>query len=306
MRRFEACCITPNDIHRGAGFPGVRIMVLGIATFDSSVQFSVQSAFQRLANVSVKLATLQRINRASDDPAGLIAMEELSNELSAVEAAAQSADRTRAFTQIADSALSNAGDLLTNIQTNLVAASNDTLSVEEREALQYEVDASLDALNRLGGTTLGGQAVFGRSVQFLAGADPTDLATLDLPAVDDSLGGATGVLAELRSGGSASIVSGDLGAAFSIVEEARNQILSTRAEVGAFERYVSDSSQRVLEGMQVNLTRSLSAIRDADVAAESSNLVREMVIAQTSVLTAKLMLHSRKSTVGLLTDLFDR
>ena len=280
-------------------------MVLGIATFDSSIQFSVQNAFSRLANVSVKLATLQRINRASDDPAGLIAMEELSNELSAIEAAVQSADRTRAFTQIADSALSGAGDLLTNIQSNLVAAANDTLSAEEREALQYEVDASLDALNRLGETTLGGQAVFGRSVQFLSGAAATDVATLTLPAVDDTLGGATGVLAELRSGGSASILGGDLEAAFNIVEEARSQILSTRAEVGAFERYVSDSSQRVLEGMQVNLTSSLSAIRDADVAAESSNLVREMVIAQTSVLTAKLMLHSRKSTVGLLTNLFD-
>jgi flagellin len=280
-------------------------MVLGISSLDFSIQYSVQNAFQRLANVSVKLATLQRINRASDDPAGLIAMEELSNELSAVRAATESANRTRAFAQVADSALSSAGDLLTNIQTNLVAASSDTLSAEEREALQYEIDASLDALNRLGDATLGGRQIFGESAQFLVGTDPTNVETLTLPAVDDSLGGGSGVLADLRSGGTASVVSGDLGAAFQIVEEARSQLITARAEVGAFESFVVDSTQRVLQGMEVNLASALSSIRDADVAAETSSLVRETILSQTSVMTAKLLLRSRKSTAGLLTNLFD-
>jgi flagellin-like hook-associated protein FlgL len=123
--------------------------------------------------------------------------------------------------------------------------------------------------------------------------------------VADSLGGGSGVLADLRSGGTASVVSGDLGAAFQIVEEARSQLITARAEVGAFESFVVDSTQRVLQGMEVNLASALSSIRDADVAAETSSLVRETILSQTSVMTAKLLLRSRKSTAGLLTNLFD-
>jgi flagellin len=281
-------------------------MVLGVSSVDFAVQRSVQNAFERLANVSLKLATLQRIQRAGEDPAGLIAAEELTGELAAIEAAARSADRARAFTQLADSALANAGGLLTEIQANLVAAANDTISAEERAALQQEIDASLDALNRLGNTTYGGRRIFGETTQFLAGHDPIQVATLELPAIDDSLGSSSGVLADLRSGGPSSLVAGgDLETATNIVDQARSQIVTSRAKIGTFERGVFDSLQRVLDGMHSNLATARSAIRDADVAAEASNLVREMVLAQSSMQTARLLTHSRKLTRDLVSGLFD-
>ena len=286
-------------------FPGLRmILPAGRLNVDAAAELSVNHAFNRLARVGEKLATLTRINRASDDPAGLIAVERLTHELASMQRASESLERTRAVIHVADSGLAHASALITDMQSHVVAAANDTLAPEQREALQLEVDAAIDALGRLGQTSFAGEQIFGQSLQFLAGTQPYQQATLDLPAVDESLGGGSGSLADLRSGGTARMDGGDLVSAARILDEAQSQILSSRAETGAFERYVVDSTQRQLQDRQVQLAGGLSAIQDADFAAETSNLVREMIFAETAVATAKLTMRVRRSSLELL-DSFD-
>jgi flagellin len=281
-------------------------MIVRVSHLDVSFPYAVQNAFDRLANVSFRLATSQRINRGSDDPAGLIASHQIARELTAVEMAVRSMHRTRAFTQVADSALAEASHLLNNIQSNLVAAANGVSSPEELQALQAENDAALDALNRLGATSFSGKQVFGESAQVLAGTSPTDVATLDLPALDESLGGTAGTLADLRAGGAASIASGDLERANNILNEARSQVVFARAEVGAFEKYVVDSTERVLEDMQVQLTGALSSVRDTDFAVEASNLVRERLLTQATMMMSQLLGHERRYTFGVLENFFNQ
>jgi flagellin len=281
------------------------IVGAGRSSLDAWAETSVNNAFMRLARVSEKLATLNRINRGSDDPAGLIAAEQLNLELASLDRAAESLDRTRALVRVADSGLAHASALITEMHSNVVAAANDSLTPEQRDALQYEVDAAIDALDRLGQSTFGGQPVFGQTLDFLVGNQPHQLASVDIVAVDESLGGSSGVLADLRSGGVASLQGGDLEVAANILGEAHSQVLSARAELGTFERYSIDSTQRQLEDAQVQLAGALSAIRDTDFAAESSNLVREMILADTAVATAKLSLRVRRNSLTLLDSVFD-
>lgn len=110
----------------------------------------VSRAFDRLADTSVKLATLKRVNQGSDDPAALIAATELNRELTALEEASAATERTRALVHVADSGLGQAGDLLNQIEGNLVTAASDATSSEERAAIQIEIDAAIDALDRIG------------------------------------------------------------------------------------------------------------------------------------------------------------
>ena len=104
----------------------------------------IQRAFDRLNETSVKLATLKRINKGSDDPAGLIAATELHREITALEEASAATERSRALVHVADSGLGEAGDLLNELEGNIVAAANDTLSSDERAALQIEIDAAVE------------------------------------------------------------------------------------------------------------------------------------------------------------------
>ena len=262
----------------------------------------VQKAFEQLSNTSVKLATLKKINRGSDNPAGMIAAEELKRELSALDAASRASERNRSFVHVADSGLAQAGELLNELEGNLVAAANETLSPAERDAIQIEIDAAVDALDRIGVTTqFAGERVFdGASREFLVGPDPSDQATLNVPELSSSaLGSEQGTLAELLGD-----ASNDAETAIDIVQGARSQVLNARAELGAFERNSIDATSRLFDDAAVNLSAALSEITDADVALESSNLVRSMILSDTAVATARLAVATHKAQASLLDELF--
>jgi flagellin len=279
------------------------VLGVGLSSLDLAAQYSVQNAFYQLAQVSTRLATGLRVARGSDGPAALIMAQQLSAELAAWQSATETTERTRAVVHVADSAMAHASSMLTDLEANVVAAASDSLTAEQRDALQYEIDASLDALNRLGGTNFAGRRLFGEPMTFLVGSEPHQTETLELPALDDGLGGASGVLADLRSGGAASVDT-DPARAQRILSEARTEILSARAEAGAFERYVVDSNQRVMEDTQVSLAAALSAVQDADMAAETSLWARQMILAESAVAAARLTIHARRLISPLLEDLF--
>jgi flagellin-like hook-associated protein FlgL len=261
----------------------------------------VQRAFDQLSNTSIKLATLTKINRGSDDPAGMIAAEQLKQELTSLDAASRASERYRSFVHVADSGLAQAGELLKELEGNLVAAANEALSPAERDAIQIEIDAAVDALDRIGvSTRLGGERVFdGQSRDSLVGPNPGDQATLDVPELSSgALGSDQGTLAELR--GSAT---DDVETALDIVHGARSQVLNARAELGVFERNSIDSTSKLFDDAAVNLSAALSEITDTDVALETSNLARSMILSDTAVATARLAVATHNAQASLLDEL---
>lgn len=261
----------------------------------------VQKAFDRLSETSMKLATLKKINRGSDDPAGMIASEELKRELVALDQASRATERNRSYVHVADSGLAQAGELLNEIEGNLVAAANDALSPAERDAIQIEIDAAIDALDRIGVSTkfAGNQVFDGQEQQVLVGPDPSDQATLNVPQLSSgALGSDQGRLAELR--GSATE---NPEAATNIVQGARSQVLNARAELGAFERNSIDATSKLFDDAAVNLSAALSEITDTDVALESSNLVRSMILSETAVATARMAVATHRAKASLLDEL---
>lgn len=281
------------------------ILGTGPSSLDLAVQYSVGRAFDQLTRVSTRLATGLRVGRGSDGPAALIAADHLARDLAAWQAGAEALERTSSVVHVADTALAHAGSLLLDVQANLVAAADGSLNEDQLQAVQYEIDGALDALGRLGDTTWAGKKLFGESLSFLAGAEPYATETLEFPALDDSLGGPSGRLAQLRSGGSAAVSSNPELAA-QIAAEAQAEVLDARAQAGAFERYVVDSTQRVMQDTSVHLAAARSQIQDADMAAEATQLVREMILADSSVLVARLTIRARESVLPLLQDLLPR
>jgi flagellin-like hook-associated protein FlgL len=274
----------------------------GLSGTDVAVQRQVENAFVRLAETSLRLATFRRAEQARDDPAALIVAEGLRSELAALQAASWAAGRNRALVHVADSSLAGVSELLNGIDANRVAAAGDSTSPAERKALQMEIDAALEALDRMGTTAsfAGRRLLAGESLEVLTGHHPGDLETLTLPDVrTSSLGGADGVLADLRSGGSASVDQGNPQAAEAIVDAARQKVTFARASLAAFQRYSIDVTAEIMQESTVQLTSELSHIVDADVAVASANLVQSMVLADAAVLTARVTLAARSLTAEL-------
>lgn len=101
-----------------------------------------------------RLSTGLRINKGSDDPAGLIALRGLESELTSVDAAIVSNTRTAAILGVADGALSEVAELVKEISKLAAASTNSAaLSPSEIAANQSQIDNALESIDRIVRTT---------------------------------------------------------------------------------------------------------------------------------------------------------
>ncbi|XHC24497.1 flagellin [Phycisphaerales bacterium ac7] len=109
---------------------------------------------QSLAGSLERLSTGLRINRGKDDPAGLIASQNLRAEQSAIGAAIKNAERADQVVNIAEGGLNEVSSLLTELQGLLTSTANDAgLSAEEKEANQLQIDSILQTIDRVASAT---------------------------------------------------------------------------------------------------------------------------------------------------------
>jgi len=101
-----------------------------------------------------RLSTGLRINRGKDDPAGLIASENLRGEKTALSAAIGNAERTDQLANIAEGGLQEVSGLLTELQGLITATANSAgLSQEEKQANQLQIDSILQTVDRIADAT---------------------------------------------------------------------------------------------------------------------------------------------------------
>lgn len=101
-----------------------------------------------------RLSTGLKINRGKDDPAGLIASENLRAEKSALNAAIGNAERADQVMNIAEGGLQEVSSLLTELQGLLTTSANTAgLSESEKEANQLQIDSILQTVDRIAGST---------------------------------------------------------------------------------------------------------------------------------------------------------
>jgi flagellin len=110
-------------------------------------QYSLRGSLERLS-------TGLKINRGKDDPAGLIASENLRSELKSINAAVGNADRADQVVNIAEGGLQEVSGLLTELQGLITAsASKAGLSASEKSANQLQIDSILQSIDRIASST---------------------------------------------------------------------------------------------------------------------------------------------------------
>ncbi|TWT73469.1 B-type flagellin [Posidoniimonas polymericola] len=209
-----------------------------------------------LNNTTLKLATGLRINSAKDDPAGLIAAEQLRGDLVDIGARRRTIGYERSQLSVQQSGRQQATGVLHDLRGRVVEATGDSTSAEQKAAIQTEIDSALDGLDRIADTT-----------------------GISFPAA----------LEALRSGGEGNVVSGDPAAAAEAIDAELSRITQASAAAGAYEKYTLDVDQRIAEDQAVVTAQSLSEIADADYAEEASNLTRNEIILKTSLRTVGLL-----------------
>ncbi|MEE9212444.1 MAG: flagellin, partial [Phycisphaeraceae bacterium] len=101
-----------------------------------------------------RLSTGLAINRGADNPAGLIASENLRSEKAAISAAIGNAERADQVVNIAEGGLQEINSLLLEIQGLVGQSANQAgLSLEEKEANQLQIDSILGTIDRIASST---------------------------------------------------------------------------------------------------------------------------------------------------------
>lgn len=105
---------------------------------------------QSLQTSLERLSTGLRINRGRDDPAGLIASENLRAEKAALTAAIGNGERADQVLNIAEGGLNEVNALLVQLESLVDSSANDAgLSAQEKEANQIQIDSILNTIDRL-------------------------------------------------------------------------------------------------------------------------------------------------------------
>lgn len=275
-----------------------------------------------------RLSTGKRINRASDDPSGLIAAENIRADIARLEGSIKRDEREITRLGALDGALGVLSDLFIELNAIVVTAANSAgLSDAEKQALQSEADSILDAIDLTNDTArFGGQRVLGsygtrQLGAFIVaeseetpeggddeagGGDPVEddatgdrrIRDLQLPE-PVAIGGDFFRLADLRSGGRLNLVDGDPELAQRVVEGGRDRVVGSRAAAGARIKEV-ESDLRTKRETLINQSGALSVIEDADFAAEAAKLVRSQLLEQASLSAIVIGRQSTESVLALL------
>jgi flagellin len=101
-----------------------------------------------------RLSTGVRINRGKDDPAGLIASENLRAEKAAISSAISNAERAEQVVNVAEGGLQEISDMLVELQSLVGQSANEAgVTAEELEANQIQIDSILQTIDRVANAT---------------------------------------------------------------------------------------------------------------------------------------------------------
>lgn len=134
-----------------------------------------------------RLSSGLKINRGADDPAGLIASENLRSEISGITQAIDNSARASNVIATAEGALSEVAALLLNIKDLIVEAANSgALSQAEIEANQLQIDSAVDSITRISNTTTfaGLKLIDGSLGYITSGVDQSIITSLNLQQVN--------------------------------------------------------------------------------------------------------------------------
>ena len=233
---------------------------------------------QTMASTSKSLEKLSsglRINRASDDAAGLAISEKMRSQIRGLGMAERNALDAVSLIQTAEGALNETHTILQRMRELAVQSANGTLTDGDRDSIQLEIDELLSEVDRIADKTqfnekylLDGTTATGFVFQIGANGgetlnvliDKMDSASLTINSLDvATVTGATSAISSL--------------------DIAIGKVSEQRSKLGAYQNRLEHTVTN-LQTANENLTAAESRIRDLDMALEMTNFTRNNILNQ--------------------------
>lgn len=263
-------------------------VTLGSNIASLQAQRRLATATDALSRTYEKLSSGQRINRASDDAAGLAIADNLRAQSRIATVAIRNANDGISTIAIADSALGEIGNVLSRLAELAEQSANGVFSVIQRSALSNEFVALGSEIERIANTTefngvklLSGGGALVLQVGFNSGS-LSQISFTGVQGTLQSLGLAGTGLSNLSfslTGGTIEAGQSASRAALDAINGAISSLASTRGTLGATEARLQVAINSVAVARE-NFLAAESRIRDVDVASEAAELTRIGILQQ--------------------------
>ena len=115
---------------------------------------NLKNTDMKMSGSMEKLSSGLRINRAADDPAGLVISEKMRAQLSGLGAAAKNTEKAINLISTAEAALDKVNELLLKMRALTVDTANlGVTDADMAKANQNELDEAIDSITRIGNNT---------------------------------------------------------------------------------------------------------------------------------------------------------
>lgn len=259
-------------------------MGLRIATNVASINAQKHlGGIGRALNTSLeRLSSGQRINKASDDAAGLAISENLRGLIRGYRQANRNANDGISMVQVAEGALNEVSSMLIRLRELGVQSASDTLGDTERKFLDVEYQQLKSEIERIADSTnFNGYDL----LNGMGGVIDIQIGVRNDPFKDRISFNSSAANANVEALGiSAETISTKQGAQLSLnrVDDALTSINAIRANFGALQNRLTSTSQNLLV-TEENYSAANSRIRDADIAAETAEMTRNNILMQAGV-----------------------
>lgn len=242
-----------------------------------------------------KLSSGERINRAGDDAANLAVSEKMRAQIRGLNKASENAQNGINFIQTTEGYLQETTDILQRIRELAVQASNGLYSAEDRMQIQVEVSQLVAEVDRIASTaSFNGMSILtgrfaadadgnGEKMSFHIGANMDQNISINIASATAE---ALGLRGEGQDGSNGNLISVEdaesANMALGAIDEALKTVNRQRANLGA----VQNRMEIAVKGINIaaeNLQASESRIRDADMAKESVEFVKNQILQQSSM-----------------------
>ena len=243
----------------------------------------------RLAQSVERISSGIRINKASDDAAGLAVSEGLRSDIRALRQAVRNAHDGVSLVNIAEGALNEQSSMLIRLRELSSQAATGTVGSTERATIQLEFNALRSEIDRISSTTafngqnlvdgsLASSVSSANQIFIQVGMDNNANSRINLNEQLDL----TAITVSALSIDSLSVTSAS-GAldALDAINTAIGSVTATRGQVGS----VQNRLVRTISNLNIsveNLQAAESQIRDADIAEEVALLTRNQIMVQAS------------------------
>ena len=243
----------------------------------------------RLGQSVERISSGIRINRASDDAAGLAISEGLRSDIRALRQAGRNANDGVSLINITEGALNEQGSMLIRLRELASQAATGTTGSTERATIQLEFNSLRNEIDRITNTTeFNGQKLIDGSlassiastsqVFIQIGIDSNSNSRINLNEQINL----TAVTASALSIDSLSVkTSTEALEALEGVNKAIDSVTAIRGQVGAVQNRLMRSISNLSISVE-NLSAAESQIRDADIAEEVALLTRNQIMVQAS------------------------